>query len=1405
MPQNTVELLSRETARCHWGWIDMNGTELALRFSSSTEVNVSFDGTDSGKLDFANPVTEQDRLDIRWYVETYGAVSLAVPDDQEARRIRARLPEIGKALFHAVFDNRAAQRLFNRFQDADDRQRVLTINSQDASILALPWELLHDPSGTFLFREKPHISVRRRISGATGGRQPFRVESKDRLHLLFVVSRPTDAGFIDPRADPRAVLDALEKHAPGRVTWEFLRPATLNALVERLDDETKPSVDILHFDGHGVFRQVSEEDAKKAPALFGKSILSEIQRERQVRGDGAAGERVGIGFLVFEREDGRTHLIPAEDLAENLYRSRVGLVVLSACQTAALDVQGDPMASMAGRLTTTGIPAILAMTHAVLVPTTRMLFGKFYESLARGRGIATALDDARTYLANNPEKYKVRRGDQWQMLELADWFLPALFHGGADSPLLKPAHVAESLRDPVPASEMPGHVKHNLRAEHEAGFFGRRRELWDIACWFAAPETRRISITGFGGQGKTELALEAARWLVRTGRFQRAVFVDYSQVQAEDACSVAVSTIGSVLQRSLIDADAATEALRETPTLVVLDNLESLLLARRGSPDPAVAARPDALQELLTAAVAWSCAGDSRVLLTSRIPDFGHPDYRIEGTRIHRRIALEGLGSAAYPDDALDWFGELSKLPPEPGVPLPEREQLIELFDRVNFHPLSICVLAQQLKSRTARKLGERLEQILSEAATSGIAVEGTPRSLIASLELSLERLSERERHAVRRLGVFQGGAFEDDLLAITELGESDQREQLQALLAALESGDPRVLLRLMGVEIPEDAEIPAELLARLKGNPELQEHIEQLRARLASLPDPAAENVWPGLRRQLEAAALIEAESIPGVGPPFLRFHPTLAPMLWSGLAADERDALTTAHRQRYYALASYLYHEDRQNPHQARAIARRELPNLLYAVDRALDARDADAVEFVEAVNRFLTIFGMTREAARLTGRAEQAGGQRGSQAWFLAQSSRGEQLRAAGRVQQAAEIFADILETLGDQPSFNQAKTLVDLGRCYRSGGRPDLAEATYQQGIAVTEQLEPTDEVKQKRGVLRTDLADVLTAQGKYAEARAQYELGLESIKEVNDARTEGVILGQLGTLAMVEGDLADAVKRYHEALELFQRLGEPAMEAVAQHQLGMAFRRAQEWEQAEHHYRESARLEEQLGNLAGAATTWNSLGLVNKSAGKPEAAESWYRKAIDGGRKTGDNVGLSKRLSNLAALLQTQPGRLDEARELAEEALAIDKTLDPGAAEIWTTYNILAEIADGQSQPDRAAEYRQLAREAKRNFAGTAHEMKQYAELIAAVVAVCAGQDDFRDLVAAYVGAMRQGGGEWLACADAIENILAGERDEQRLCENAGLTASMIIETILRAIADPTTLSALLPSEHQPNP
>ncbi len=167
------------------------------------------------------------------------------------------------------------------------------------------------------------------------------------------------------------------------------------------------------------------------------------------------------------------------------------------------------------------------------------------------------------------------------------------------------------------------------------------------------------------------------------------------------------------------------------------------------------------------------------------------------------------------------------------------------------------------------------------------------------------------------------------------------------------------------------------------------------------------------------------------------------------------------------------------------------------------------------------------------------------------------------------------------------------------------------------------------------------------------------------------------------------------------------------------------------------------------------------------------------------------------LRNLAGLLRTQPGRLDEARELAEQSLAIKKTLDPGAAEIWKIYGLLADIADQQSQPDRAAEYRRLAREAKRNFAGTAHEMKGHLPVILGTFQAIHDPDTADDFRTALSQMEKHG---WTNLVAAIRRILAGERNEQALCAPLDLEDSMIIETILRAIADPTTLSALLPSE-----
>ncbi len=1429
-------------------------TELNLRFPDDQHVIVRLgpDDNGSGQLPFTNPIADKDLRDIQWYVETYGAHSLGDPDDQEAARIKGQLPVWGKALFDAVFNAREATRRFNKFQDAEGDTRLLTISAEHPAILALPWELLHAPSAsdaTFLFHEQPSISIRRRVAGADQGRPVYRPVAKDSTHLLFVISRPDDAGFLDPRTDSQPVLDAIDQHAPGRVTSEFLRPATLDSLLGRLEDTTKPRVDILHFDGHGVFDRHGNLPNRAAAAQVARiGRLEEILRDKKADVPVDPACPPNTGYLLFEKPDGQSDFVSAEKLGVNLHRHKVALVILSACQSAAVggdakkaDGQLDPaMGSVAARLTATGIPSVLAMTHSVLVATTRVLFGEFYKELARHKGIGEALDNARRHLANHPEKYDVQRGPERVKLQLHDWFLPALYQQGADGPLLKEPRGRGRQSAPTSSGEdqrrltSAATIHSNLPKAPEAGFFGRKRKLWEIERWFA-DKTRRITLTGFGGQGKTALAQEAGRWLTRTGLFQAAVFVDYSRVQAADAVAVAKNEIGKVLDQTLIDAAAATAALKQTPTLVILDNLEALA--------------PESLRALLDAALAWSEAGGSRVLCTTRRPEFGHAAYRIEGTNIHRRIQLDGLGSKQSPDDALEWCAALMKLPPAPTVPAPKREALIELFDRVKFHPLSIRVLAHQLKTRRMADVGERLEQLLgsadgpssaagakNQAATKtddahtddGAAATGdrsrsavaedTPAGLLASLELSLDRLDEAARRVLPRLGVFRGGAMEDDLIAVTDLGDahSTQREQLQTMLASVEAGDVRAMLTHAGKELPPDMEIPPALMEQLR--PAMRQMADELRHQLAQLPPPPATNLWPGLRRQLEAAALIEAEDVPGVTVPFLRFHPTLAPMLWARLDAAERERLTTAHRQRYYALSRYLYQEDNRNPHQARAIAWRELPNLLHAVHAALDAGDPDAVDFADNVNLFLgTIFGLKQEAERLSKKAQQAAPDAGSRAWVLAQSNRGEQLRASGQVAEAAQVFQAILQQLGDTPNFERAKILVDLGRCFSAGGRPDLAAKTATDAIAVCGQLDQSDEVKRKRGVCLTGLADAFAEQGKFAEARQAYQDGLKVAEELTDLRQQGVVLGQLGTLAMREGNLAEAADRHRAALALFQQLREPASEAVLWHQLGRVFQEAQQWDEAERHYREAASIDEQRGNLAGAAQTWNQLARVSEEAGKPDAAEMWYRKAIEGFRAIGDKVSPSKCLSNLANLLLSQSGRLAEARQLAEEALAIKQTLDPGAAENWTTYNILAEIADKEAlvvppsggsggepakagTPNQAREYRRLARDAKRNFAGTRHELRQLAPVILATVAACAGQAEGLQAVKQFQPMFAQAGPEGQATSRALDRILAGERDETALCEGLGFNSAMLIETILTGLADPQTLADLMPSE-----
>ncbi|MEO1149247.1 MAG: CHAT domain-containing protein, partial [Cyanobacteria bacterium J06638_22] len=276
----------------------------------------------------------------------------------------------------------------------------------------------------------------------------------------------------------------------------------------------------------------------------------------------------------------------ADRLGLLLNQQGLGLVLLSACQSAAVAGE-EAMGSVAARLTQAGIPSVVAMPYSVLIHTTRDLFATFYENLVQRKGIGASLDNARRRLMTNPKRGERQRGQDRIPLNLEDWFIPNLYQSGVDTPLLippSPPYQGGDERQSPPAQgenapQSPpyqgGLGGSNLPPAQESGFHGRTRELWQIERAFVRG-THRITLHGFGGQGKTALACEAARWLQRTGMFQRICFVDYNAFQGEDAVSLAVAALSTVLEQSLLDADAATAALHRTPTLLILDNLETL-------------------------------------------------------------------------------------------------------------------------------------------------------------------------------------------------------------------------------------------------------------------------------------------------------------------------------------------------------------------------------------------------------------------------------------------------------------------------------------------------------------------------------------------------------------------------------------------------------------------------------------------------------------------------------------------------------------------------------------------------------------------------------------------------------------------------------------------------------------
>lgn len=1254
------------------------------------------------------PIGPIEAEELRWYLEKYAVWPSHYFRDR-ARKVEADLVRWGGLLHEAAMPAAHAGNVLESWARIDGfagrRFSVLVDDAQEAGVsdegrtvakeaatqlLGLPWELLHDGEG-YLFQGAKPTRVRRRLTNTRPLDVPVVAPP---IRILLVTARPEDdaCGYIDHRVSALPLVEAMES-LPGLVHLHVLSPPTLPALREELDRARRgrQPYHVVHFDGHGVYDRA-----------------------------------VGLGGLCFEHPDDadklekRRHLTVYTDEFGPLLRDhRIPLAFLEACQSGLAEQASE---SVASGLLKVGVASVVAMSHSVLVVTARRFVAEFYQALAEGRRVGDAMLAGQRALAGNKSRGRVFGLDE---LRLDDWFVPVLYQEKDDPQLFATVPAPQTLEDFQTA--LAARLGRDLPEEPKTGFVGRSRELLALQRLLQSGGTYAV-VRGQGGEGKSALVAELARWMVRSHQVRRAAFVSVEGLEKNIAESVLDKLGGQLVKKGFsTQADcqgdpgkAAQEierALREQPTLLVIDNMESVLLPpflARETPEALEQQARDELTAVLALSERLLKVGETRLIFTSReaLPaPFDGERQRRELHRLDREDAVK-LVERVVDAEGTGSRGD-SRL-------LDARQEAIEqLVDAVHGHARTLALLAPSLRSRGVEATRESLVELMAEMEERFPG--SREHSVYASVELSLRRMSEENRERARVLGVFHGAV---DLNMLRHMTNWDVADVVS-----------------LANELVETGLATPNRYGHLTLNPALCPY---LRARLDPAEREALTARWveamlgyvEHMRRQqhqnTEMAATLTVLELPN---------------LFALLNLVERSGEAEVTIDLTASLFSMLQTLGK--------------PRLLERVGKVRDAA-AEGVFDVWNHARF--------EAARTRVEQQLAGG-------GLREALPG--------AQQLLERAREAGEQVYPNADYDLALACFLQGRVLKSARRsekalPLLDEARHRFEAIAKEH--PGRGAERMASVCFGERGECLLILGRLDEAAAAYEESIRRGEHRDDARSIAVGKGQLGSVRLEQGRYEEALAAFAEARERFTELDEPGTLAAIWHQTGIVQQRAGQPEAAEDAYRKSLEIEVRLGNVAGQASTLVQLALLYQGAlGRPEEAAAFLRQAADKYVEIGDAAGEGRARNNLGELLR-RLRRFDEAREEVRRAIECKAPFGHPAAP-WMTWAILAEIETAAGNPAAATEAKGKAIAgylAYRRDGGENH-FPDGRLALAVTQPLLAGNAaepaELLGLLAADPGVAR-----FLAFMRALQAIVAGSRD-RTLAEAPELDYTMAAEIL----------------------
>jgi predicted ATPase len=295
---------------------------------------------------------------------------------------------------------------------------------------------------------------------------------------------------------------------------------------------------------------------------------------------------------------------------------------------------------------------------------------------------------------------------------------------------------------------------------------GREQDIVEVSKLLAKPEVRLVTLTGPGGIGKTRLAIAVGEQL--DDRYPHGtVFVPLASIaQPELVLPRIAAAVGVTIEGVRPPLDVLVEQFAETPTLLVLDNLEQV-----------VGVAPD-LEQLLARCPGLEILATSRTVLRLR----AEREYPVRPLTVPAFSGRAPIGQVASLPAVQLFVDRAQAVRYDFALTDDNAVAIVEICRRLDGLPLAIELAAARARLLEPDALLARLGSRLDALGTGPVDLPERQRTLRATVEWSVGLLDDAEQHMLATLSIFVEGWTVEAAVHVSGLTEDRTLDLLDSL-----------------------------------------------------------------------------------------------------------------------------------------------------------------------------------------------------------------------------------------------------------------------------------------------------------------------------------------------------------------------------------------------------------------------------------------------------------------------------------------------------------------------------------------------------------------------------------------------------------------------------------------------